>query len=49
MWFAKARTTQSPRGESGVPGARHSEINEYSVQAIMKDLADQRGEGWWRP
>jgi len=32
--------------EFAVP--RHNEINEYTVQAIMKDLSDQLGEDWWR-
>jgi mRNA interferase HicA len=27
---------------------RHGEINEYTAHAIMKDLADQLGEDWWR-
>ena len=27
---------------------RHNEINEYTAQAIMKDLSDQLGEDWWR-
>lgn len=27
---------------------RHREINEYTAQAIMKDLADQLGKDWWR-
>lgn len=32
--------------EFAVP--RHNEINEHTAQAIMKDLSDQLGEGWWR-
>jgi hypothetical protein len=35
-------------GSVEFPVPRHSEINEYTAQAIMKDLADQLGEGWWR-
>jgi len=27
---------------------RHNEINEYTAEAIMKDLAEEWGEGWWR-
>ena len=27
---------------------RHNEINEYTAQAIMRDLSDQLGEDWWR-
>lgn len=27
---------------------RHSEINEYTAEAIMKDLEEQLGKGWWR-
>ena len=30
------------------PVPRHNEINEYTAQAIMKDLSDQLGEDWWR-
>jgi len=32
--------------EFSVP--RHSEINEHTARAIMKDLAGELGEGWWR-
>ena len=31
------------------PVPRHNEINEYTAEAIMKDLADALGEEWWRP
>lgn len=27
---------------------RHSEINDHTAQEIMKDLADELGEAWWR-
>ena len=30
------------------PVPRHNEINEYTAQAIMKDLAEELGEDWWR-
>lgn len=32
--------------EFAVP--RHSELNEYTAQAIMKDLAEELGKDWWR-
>jgi mRNA interferase HicA len=35
-------------GSVEFPVPRHSEINEYTARAIMKDLADQLGEAWWR-
>jgi hypothetical protein len=35
-------------GDYQFPVPRHNEINEYTAQAIMKDLADQLGEDWWR-
>lgn len=30
------------------PVPRHNEINEYTAQAIMKDLDAELGEEWWR-
>jgi mRNA interferase HicA len=27
---------------------RHSEINEMTAEAILKDLEGQLGKGWWR-
>ncbi|GAA0716771.1 hypothetical protein Drose_36795 [Dactylosporangium roseum] len=27
---------------------RHTEINEITARAIMRDLEDQLGKGWWR-
>lgn len=27
---------------------RHSELNEYTAEEIMKDLEDELGKGWWR-
>jgi hypothetical protein len=35
-------------GDYEFPVPRHSEINEYTAQAIMKDPADPLGEDWWR-
>ena len=35
-------------GDYHFPVPRHTEINEYTAQAIMNDLADQLGEDWWR-
>jgi hypothetical protein len=34
------------RFEFTVP--RHTEINEYTAQEILKDLESELGEGWWR-
>lgn len=30
------------------PVPRHSEINEYTAQAILKDLEQELGKDWWR-
>lgn len=35
-------------GDHEFPVPRHSEINECTAQAIMKELAVQLGEDWWR-
>jgi hypothetical protein len=35
-------------GDHQFPVPRHNEINEYTAQAIMRDLTDQLGEDWWR-
>ena len=35
-------------GDFEFPVPRHSEVNEYTARAIMKDLSNQLGEGWWR-
>ena len=35
-------------GDFEFPVPRHSEIGEYTARAIMKDLSNQLGEGWWR-
>jgi hypothetical protein len=28
---------------------RHRDINEWTAEAIMRDLEPMLGEGWWRP
>jgi hypothetical protein len=35
-------------GKVQVSIPRHSEINEITALAIMKQLAEVLGEGWWR-
>lgn len=35
-------------GTQKVTVPRHSEINEITARAIMRDLEDQLGKGWWR-
>jgi mRNA interferase HicA len=35
-------------GTAQVSIPRHSEINEITAMAIMKQLAEVLGEGWWR-
>lgn len=35
-------------GTTRVSVARHREINNYTAEAIMKDLEQDLGEDWWR-
>jgi len=35
-------------GETQTAIPRHSEINEFTAEAIMKDLEPELGEDWWR-
>jgi len=35
-------------GSTRVTIPRHREINEYTAEAILKDLEGEFGEGWWR-
>jgi hypothetical protein len=28
---------------------RHRDINDWTAEAIMRDLESLLGEGWWRP
>lgn len=43
---------QTPRlwrcGSTKVTIPRHREINEYTAEAILKDLEGELDEGWWR-
>jgi len=27
---------------------RHSDINEFTAEAIMKELEEELGKGWWK-
>jgi hypothetical protein len=35
-------------GTTRVSVPRHREVNNYTAEAIMKDLEEEFGEGWWR-
>jgi hypothetical protein len=35
-------------GTTRVSVPRHHEINNYTAEAIMKDLEQDLGEDWWR-
>lgn len=35
-------------GHQQVAIPRHREINEYTAEAVLKDLDAIFGEGWWR-
>jgi hypothetical protein len=35
-------------GSTKVTIPRHRDINEYTAEAILKDLEGEFGEGWWR-
>jgi hypothetical protein len=35
-------------GTTRVSVPRHREINDYTAEAIMKDLEQDLGEDWWR-
>ena len=35
-------------GGQRVTVPRHREINEYTAESILRDLAVVFGEGWWR-
>lgn len=35
-------------GDTQISVPRHREINNYTAEAIMKDLEREFGEEWWR-
>ncbi len=35
-------------GSARFPVPRHNEINEFTAEAIMKDLEGELGKDWWR-
>jgi hypothetical protein len=43
-----ARHTKVTIGKITTTVPRHSEIGEYTAEAICKQLEDELGKGWWR-
>jgi hypothetical protein len=35
-------------GSTAFPVPRHKEINNFTAEAIMKDLENELGKDWWR-
>lgn len=50
-WSLSAHGAKHDRwtcGAISVTVPRHTEINEYTAEAIMKALASELGVNWWR-